>query len=195
MFPKFISKKELGGCGFITREKDKKLIEEIPKNKIADFIFMHLRNMWAVDGLYYLGIEERWGTKAATEIDRKVWEVMGKIEARRIKKFFNIIDSDISSFMKALSYSGWALDLENKEIIIEKDKAILRNTKCRVQNTRIAKGLGEFACKPVRFGFLKSFAKEINPDIVVTCNVCPPDPHPDDLWCEWEFKIKRKRNL
>jgi len=156
---------------------------------------MHLRNMWAVDGLYYLGIEERWGTKAATEIDRKVWEVMGKIEARRIKKFFNIIDSDISSFMKALSYSGWALDLENKEIIIEKDKAILRNTKCRVQNTRIAKGLGEFACKPVRFGFLKSFAKEINPDIVVTCNVCPPDPHPDDLWCEWEFKIKRKRNL
>jgi hypothetical protein len=75
----------LGGLK-ISREKDEKIIESIPKDKLADFIFMHLRNMWAVDGLYYLGIEENWGTEAATEIDRKVWEVMGKIEARKIKK-------------------------------------------------------------------------------------------------------------
>jgi len=175
----------------ISREKDRKLIEEIPKDKLADFVFMHLRDMWAVDGLYYLGIEEQWGTKAATEIDRKVWEVMGKIEARKIKTLFNIEGTDIPSLMKAISYSGWALDLEDKEIIVEKDKGIIRNIKCRVQNTRLSKGLSEFGCKPVRFGFLKSFAKEINPEIVVTCNVCPPDKHPDNLWCEWEFKLNK----
>ena len=175
----------------ISREKDRKLIEEIPKDKLADFVFMHLRDMWAVDGLYYLGIEEQWGTKAATEIDRKVWEVMGKIEARKIKTLFNIEGTDIPSLMKAISYSGWALDLEDKEIIVEKDKGIIRNIKCRVQNTRLSKGLSEFGCKPVRFGFLKSFAKEINPDIIVTCNVCPPDKHPDNLWCEWEFRLNK----
>ncbi|ENO12004.1 hypothetical protein MBGDC06_00390 [Thermoplasmatales archaeon SCGC AB-539-C06] len=70
------------------REEDRKLISEIPKEKMAEFIFMHLRDMWTVDGLYYLGIEEKWGTEAATEIDRKVWEVMGKIEARKLKKTF-----------------------------------------------------------------------------------------------------------
>jgi len=175
----------------ISREKDRKLIEEIPKDELADFVFMHLRDMWAVDGLYYLGIEEQWGTKAATEIDRKVWEVMGKIEARKIKTLFNIEGTDIPSLMKAISYSGWALDLEDKEIIVEKDKGIIRNIKCRVQNTRLSKGLSEFGCKPVRFGFLKSFAKEINPDIIVTCNVCPPDKHPDNLWCEWEFRLNK----
>jgi len=174
----------------ISREKDKKLIEEIPEDKLADFVFMHLRDMWAVDGLYYLGIEERYGTGSATDIDEKVWEVMGKIEARKIKELFNIEGADIPSLMKALSYSGWALDLEDKEIIVEKDKGIIRNTACRVQNTRLSKGLSEFGCKPVRFGFLKSFAKEINPDIAVTCKVCPPDKHPEDLWCEWEFKLK-----
>ena len=152
---------------------------------------MHLRNLWAVDGLYYLGIEESFGTEAATEIDRKVWEVMGKIEARRIKELFNITGTDIESMIKALSYSGWALDLEDKEIIIKNDRAIVRNTKCRVQNTRLKKGLVEFGCKPVRFGFLKSFAKEINPNISVTCNVCPPDDHPKDLWCEWEIRYKK----
>jgi len=151
---------------------------------------MHLRDMWAVDGLYYLGIEELWGTEAATEIDKKVWQVMGKIEARRIKNLFDINGTDIGSMIKALKYSGWALDLEDKEIIIEKDRAIVRNTKCRVQNTRLSKGLSEFGCKPVRFGYLKAFAKEFNPEIKVYCNVCPPDEHSDDLWCEWEFKMK-----
>ena len=148
--------------------------------------------MWAVDGLYYLGIEEKWGTEAATEVDRKVWEVLGKIEARKLKEFFDIKGNDIPSMMKALQYSGWALDLEDKEVVVEENRGIIRNVKCRVQNARIKKGLDEFGCKPVRWEFLKAFAKEFNPDIVVNCIVCPPDKHPDDLWCEWEFKIKSK---
>ena len=153
---------------------------------------MHLRDLWAVDGLYYLGIEEKFGTEAATEIDRKVWEIMGKIEARKIKEFFDIKENDIPAMMKALQYSGWALDLEDKEVIVEKNRGIVRNVKCRVQNTRIKKGLVEFGCKPVRWGFLKAFAKEFNPDIIVNCNVCPPDKHPDNMWCEWEFILKGK---
>lgn len=148
--------------------------------------------MWTVDGLYYLFIEEKFGTENATEIDRKVWDIMGKIEARKIKKLFNIDGSDIETVLNALKYSGWAIDIEDKEIIIDKKKGIVRNSKCRVQNTRLEKGLSEFGCKPVRFGFLKAFAKEFNPEIEVTCNVCPPDVHPEDLWCEWEFKIKGK---
>ncbi|MEA3457371.1 MAG: DUF6125 family protein [Candidatus Thermoplasmatota archaeon] len=176
----------------MSRTADGKLIEEIPKEKLADFVFMHLRDMWAVDGLYYLGIEKEFGTEPATEIDRKVWEVMGKIEARKLKKLFEISGNDITSMINALRLSGWTLDLEDKEIDVKKDKTILRNIKCRVQNTRIKKGLTEFGCKPVRWGFLKAFAKEFNEDIEVKCNVCPPDEHPDDLWCEWEFAMKKK---
>jgi hypothetical protein len=173
----------------MTREKERNLIEHIPKEKLSDFVFMHLRNMWAVDGLYYLGIEERWGTKQATEVDQFVWEVMGKIEARTIKKLFDINGTTISALMEALQYSGWSMDLEDKEIEITPNKAVLRNIRCRVQNTRLKKGLTEFGCKPVRHGFLKAFAKEINPDITVTCNICPPDKHPEDLWCEWVFAL------
>jgi hypothetical protein len=175
----------------MSRDLDRKIIEEIPKEKLADFIFMHLRNMWTVDGLYYLGIEDKFGIEAATEIDRKVWEVMGKIEARKLKKLFDIKGDDIASMVKALRLSGWILDLEDKEIILKKDSAIIRNVKCRVQNTRINKNLDEFGCKPVRWGFLKAFAYEFNPNIEVLCNVCPPDTHPDDLWCEWEFRLKK----
>ncbi len=177
----------------MNRKLDRKLINELSKEQLADFIFLHLRNMWAVDGLYYLGIEEKFGTKAATEIDQKVWKIMGKIEARKLKELLAIKGDDIPSMMKALQYSGWAMDLEDKEIIIENDRGIIRNVKCRVQNTRIKKGLNEFGCKTVRWGFLKSFAKEFNLNIEVDCKVCPPNNHPENLWCEWEFRMNQPK--
>jgi hypothetical protein len=32
---------------------------------------------------------------------------------------------------------------------------------------------------------------ELNPNIKFNCTVCPPDKHPDDLWCEWEVWIEK----
>lgn len=176
----------------MSRNDDVKLLSLLPKEKISDYLFMQLRNLWAADGLYFLGIEELYGTEVATKIDAQVWAVMGKIEARKLKEFLGITGTDIPSMMKALQYTTWALDLEDKEIMIKKDHAMIRNVRCRVQNTRVSKGLKEFGCKPVRFGFLKAFAKEFNPDIVVKCTVCPPDRHPENLWCQWEFTYKEK---
>ncbi len=174
------------------REEDRKLLEALPKEQLTDLIFMHLRDMWAVDGLYFLGIEEQFGTEAATEIDGNVWAVMGKIEAKRIKKLLGLEAGDIETMIQGLRHSGWSLDLEGKEYGIGEIGAIIRNVDCRVQNTRKKKGLGEFPCKKVRWGFLKAFAREFDPDIEVKCNVCPPDPHPDGLWCEWEFVLERE---
>jgi hypothetical protein len=176
----------------ISRKEDIKILSQLTKEQIPEYIFIQLRNLWAVDGLYFLGIEEAYGTETATAIDQHVWEIMGKIEARKLKEFLDIKTTDIPSMMKALRYSSWALDLEDKEIIVIKHSGIIKNIRCRVQNTRREKGLSEFGCKPVRLGFLKAFAKEFNPEIIVKCIVCPPDKHPDALWCQWEFSLKEK---
>lgn len=173
------------------RDADRKLLTQMSNEKLVELLFMQMRNLWAVDGLYYLGIEERYGTEGATEIDRKVWEVMGKIEARRLKEILGIKESDIPTIMEVLRLTSWSLDLEDKEIKVEEDKGVFKNINCRVQKTRIKKGLEEFPCKNVRWGYLKSFAKEFNKNVVVECKVCPPDKHKDDLWCEWEFRYKQ----
>lgn len=176
----------------MSRNADVMILSKIPNEKLPEYIFMQLRNLWAADGLYFLTIEELYGTEIATQIDAAVWAVMGKIEARKLKEFLGTNGTDIPSMMKALQYSTWALDLEDKEIIIKKNSAMIRNISCRVQNIRKSKGLKEFDCKSVRFGFLKAFAKEFNPDIIVKCTVCPPDEHPDNLWCQWEFHYTEK---
>ncbi len=177
----------------MSRNDDVKLLSQLSKEEIQDYLFMQLRSLWSVDGLYFLGIEERYGTDVATEIDANVWSVMGKIEARKLKEFLSLKGTDIPSMMKALLHTSWALDLEDKEVEITKNNARIRNVTCRVQHTRLSKGLKEFGCKPVRFGFLKAFAKEFNPDIVVTCTVCPPDSHPKNLWCQWEFTLGARK--
>jgi hypothetical protein len=176
----------------MSRNDDRTLLNKLPEEQLPEYVLLQLRNLWTVDGLYYLGIEELYGTDIATQIDAKVWEVMGKIEARKLKEFLGITTNDIASMMHALQYTSWALDLEDKQIEIKKDHAVIRNIRCRVQNTRKNKGLPEFGCKPVRLGFLQAFAKEFNPEIVVHCIVCPPDGHPEDLWCHWEFRYKEK---
>jgi len=175
-----------------TRQLDREMLENLPKEQLIDLIFLQMRNLWSVDGLYYIGIEEEYGTDAATEIDVRIWKIMGKIEARRIKNTFDIMGSremeyDIPGFVKALRLTSWALDLEFKDFETGEGRAVLRNTDCRIQNTRLSKGLAVFPCKNVRLGFLEAFANEINPNIRVECVTCPPDEHPGAYWCRWEF--------
>ncbi len=173
------------------REPDREWLRELSKEELIDVLFMHIRDIFACDGLYFLGIEKKFGNEAAVKIDEEVWESMARIEAHRLKKTMSVAGEDIPSFIQALRSSCWSLDTEEKEIEVEGERSVIRNRKCRVQNRRASKGLSEFPCKGVRFGWMKEFAKQFNPKIKVKCVVCPPDKHPDDLWCEWEFVMEK----
>ena len=185
----WISKGDMMTEDTSAKKLHREYLMNMPKEQLVELMFTHLRNMWSVDGLYFIGIEDMFGTKPATEIDAYVWEVMGKIEAKRLRQVFDIQGTDLGSMIKLMKASGWFLDLEHVELDIDGNKAIIRNTNCRVQTTRLKKGLDEFPCKTVRFGFLKSFFGELNPNIEVKCVQCPPDEHTDDLWCEWHIRL------
>jgi len=170
--------------------KDREMLAKMPMEKLLDFFFLQIRNLWRVDGLYFLGIEKKFGTEAATEIDAGVWEAMAQIEARSLQKMFQMGEnSDIPTIVDLLRKSSWALDQPFKTIEVNDKRALLSINRCRTQEARLSKGLREFPCKKVRFGYLKNFAKTLNPKVEVNCLVCPPDEHPKDLWCKWEFKL------
>ena len=170
--------------------KDREMLAKMPIEKLLDFFFLQIRNLWRVDGLYFLGIEKKFGTEAATEIDSGVWEVMAQIEAKGLQRMFQVgEDPDIKTIIGLLHKSSWALDQPFKTIEVSGKRATLSIGRCRTQETRLSKGLCEFPCKRVRFGYLKNFAKTLNPMVEVDCIVCPPDKHPKDLWCKWEFVL------
>jgi len=173
-------------------KEDYEMLKKTRKETLLDLLFMHVRNIWRVDGLYFLGIEEKFGTEAATQIDTGCWKVLGKLEARELKNLLRLKKHDIPAFMHALKNTSWSLYQEEKQTEISPTKGIYRVSKCRIQETRISKALGVFPCKNVRFSYLKSFAEEFNPNIEVKCQVCPPGERPTGVWCQWEFSLKRK---
>ena len=169
-------------------EEDRKMLAEMPLEKLLNYLFLQIRNIWRVDGLYFLGIEKKFGTEKATEIDAEVWKNMAAIEAKTLQKMFKVGENpDVSSIIDLLRKSSWALDQPFKKIETGKARAALRVDKCRTQEARLTKGLCEFPCKQVRFGYLKNFVKTLNPKVKMKCLTCPPGKHPKDSWCKWEF--------
>jgi hypothetical protein len=170
--------------------EDREMLAGMQMEKLLDFFFLQIRNLWRVDGLYFLGIEKKFGTEAATDVDAGVWESMAAIEAKSLQRMFKVGENpDVATIIDLLRKSSWALDQPFKTVEITNKRATLRVNKCRTQEARLAKSLSEFPCKRVRFGYLKNFAKTLNPMVDVNCVVCPPDKHPEDSWCMWEFTL------
>lgn len=168
-------------------EEDRQLLKSLNEEKLIEVMMFNNRNIWRVDGLYFLGIEKEFGTDAATKIDAGVWNIMGKLEARKLKKILGLKSPNIQETMDALRYTSWALDQQDKKITVKNGTGILKIFNCRTQLTRLSKGLSKFPCKQVRYNYLANFAREMNSSISCTCVVCPPDERSGDIWCQWHF--------
>lgn len=174
----------------VLQAEDRRMLKEMPIERLLDLFLLHIRNLWRVDGLYFLGIEDKFGTDAATEIDADCWKFMGRVEARDLKRVLGIEKSDLNSFMKALRNTSWSLDQREVETELAEHKAVYQVNTCGTQLTRTHRGLGIFPCKKVRLGYLESFAQEFSPNIKVICEFCPPDERPEGVWCRWRFELK-----
>jgi len=92
-------------------QEDRKTLSEMPLEKMLDYYFLQIRNIWRVDGLYFFGIERKFGTEAATEIDAEVWGNMAAIEAKVLQRMFKVGENpDLATIIGLLHKSSWALD-------------------------------------------------------------------------------------
>ena len=102
--------------------EDIELLKKLPQKKQFELFFLHVKNLWRVDGLYFLGIEKKFGTQAATDIDANCWKLMGKLEARELKTLLKVKDSTIPALIDALRHTSWALYQTAKETEVSKER-------------------------------------------------------------------------
>ena len=165
--------------------------KDMNKAELLDLIADAAKNWLAHDGLWFQAVEKKFGMKDAIELDGQAWQQFTQIEAKRIMKRLNIEPGGgIPSLLLALKFRLYAFI--NKQAIVESsDKhCIFRMENCRVQEARKRKNLPDFPCKPVGILEYTYFAKTIDPRIETRCISCPPDPHPEEYYCSWEFRIK-----
>jgi len=170
-----------------------KNIEDLTKQEIRELLIDASKNWLAHDGLWFRAVEDKFGIEAAMELDRKAWEKFTVIEAKRIMKRLGMAPGGgIPALIQALKFRLYAHINVQEVTEASETRCIFRMNRCRVQDARKRQGLPDFPCKSVGIVEYGGFAKTIDPKIQTRCLVCPPDPHPPDIWCAWEFTLKPK---
>ena len=158
---------------------------------LSKLIRLYSKSVITIDGLWFINLEEKYNIDLAIELDVQVWEDYGTVEAKRLMKALNIAEGGgIPALVKALNFQIWVPDMECEFQEVTDKKVVFNITDCTPQKLRLRDNRGEFACKPVGVALFNKFAEGIDPRLSMRCLVCPPDKHPDDLWCSWEFRLE-----
>jgi hypothetical protein len=89
-------------------------LSSLTDSQVAEYFH---RSYKAVDGLWFMKVEEKYGFNAALEIDEEVWKVMPKIQARMIKSMLGKDRSKVT-FLESLKAK---LSLEGFKFKVEQD--------------------------------------------------------------------------
>ena len=166
-------------------------IHEFNTQELTELLVDAAKNWLAHDGLWFRAVEEKFGMEAALELDKKAWEKFTEIEAKRIMRRLNIPPGGgIPALIQALKFRLYAFINVQEILEVSEARCVFRMNRCRVQEARQRQGLPDFPCKSVGIVEYSGFAKTIDPRIQTRCLMCPPDPHPINVWCAWEFFIQ-----
>ena len=166
---------------------DEKALQELPKETLIELIQTYARNWMTVDGLWFTNVEDRFGIDVAVELDLQMWKVQARVETKRLLKIFGKGEKspqDMLKIIDAMTFSNiFTFEVES----VDSEKAVIYYPHCPMQEARVKQGRGEFPCKEVGIACYEAPVEMINPEMELKCIFCPPDEHPDDSWCKWEF--------
>jgi hypothetical protein len=166
------------------------LLYELDKEELVRIIIDDAKNWLAHDGLWFQAIEATYGIEAAMNADREAWRRFTVIEAQRIMARLGIEQGGgIPALVECLKHRLYARLNLQEAIEISDTRVVFRMVECRVQVARKRKNLPDFPCKSVGIVEYSEFARMVDPRIKTRCIACPPDEHPDDYWCAWEFTM------
>ncbi len=168
-------------------------LEKLSREQLEYLLTDFAKRWLAHDGLWFQQAEKEYGMEKAIELDAGAWKKFTVLEARRIMKFLGIEPGGgLTALKEALNYRLYSLI--NTQEITEPDEftLIFRMVDCRVQTARKNKNMAEFPCRPVGLVEYSGFAATIDPRIQTRCLHCPPDDHPEDSYCAWEFSMPKE---
>lgn len=172
--------------------------EDFSKEFLAQLLVEYARCYIMADGLWYSAVRERFGTEAANAIDYDMWvNKFPPFETARVLSVLNLKRNDVADAMKFYQLAAmfphgmfdYDIDLKNR------DHALLTVKRCPalLRFERKEPEMIEPICQVMELASAKAYAKHINPSIVVTMPKMPPRKSPDEICCQFEFKLERKK--
>jgi hypothetical protein len=161
----------------------------------ADLLQMELvdaaKNWLAMDGLWFLAVEEEYGLETAMELDRRIWTEFSRIEAERIRRRLSLPESGgLEALDKALRHRLHSYLNEYRIDRLSDNVLSYTLVTCRTQAARQRKNLPLFPCREIGIVEYSVFARTIDARIRTECINCPPDNRSMDFSCSWKFSIQ-----
>jgi len=175
-----------------TRDSIPEVLTNATKEDLVELLVDMRKNWIASDGTWFQAVESNFDYEMfnAKRINDSCWVRFSYIEAKRIMKRLGLPENGgIPALKQALEYRQYVLINKQEIIDVSQNKIIFRMNDCRVQSARKRANLPEYPCKSGGVVEYSRFAEGIDRRIKTTCIGCPPDPHPKEWYCAWEFEL------
>jgi hypothetical protein len=149
------------------------------------------KNWLAMDGLWFLAVEEMFGMDTALQCDNRVWEQFAPSEARKIMKRCRIADHGGLDALEIALKNRMYRFINPQSVIRPDDHTLILSVgACHVQSARVRKNLPPFHCKEIGMTEYSLFARTVDPRIRTECITAPPESDGKDCTCSWKFTLE-----
>lgn len=179
--------------GFKMQDNIPEPLLKLSKEDLIELINATAVNWLANDGVWFQAVEFTNGMTDAKRCNDSCWAHFSPFEAWSIKNFLQLSDHPgLDGLKKALNFRLYARINTQSFVDEGPESFVFQMNACRVQSARKRKGLEDYPCKSGGMVEYTYFARSIDPRIVTECIGCPPDPHPEQWYCAWRFKLKKE---
>ncbi len=167
-------------------------LEGLTRQELVDLVKLSSRMILALDGFWYLSVKELGGNDKALEVDNWVWEKVMKFYVDELARLMGVQKRDVADYMRVMHPRPEGLVLEETVEVRGRNDAVRTVTYCPTIVAMEKEGQGRDAihCMAACLKMRKKHTRLFNPAIKVTCLKKPPRNGPDDVFCQFEYRME-----